>query len=421
MKVLVLGGGVIGVATAWYLAEAGHEVEVVERREGPALETSFANAGEISPGYSSPWAGPGVPLKAIKWLLMRNGPLVWRPALDPAMWRWIFAMLRNCTSARYARNKARMVPLAEYSRDLMIALRAETGIAYDERTKGTLQLFRTQKQVDGTAGDIAVLKDYGVPFEVLDPDGCIAAEPALASVRGKFKGGLRLPGDETGDCRLFTEALARMAAQRGVSFRFGVTVNNLLAEGGRILGIATSAGMLSADAYVMAMGSYTPTMLRPLGLDIPIYPIKGYSITVPIEDATRAPESTVMDETYKVAITRLGDRIRVGGTAAISGYDLMLNEARRATLEHSVNDLFPGGGDSRRASFWTGLRPMTPDGPPLIGRTRYPNLYVNSGHGTLGWTMACGSGKIMADLISGRQPDIDVAERLSDTGGLVGA
>ncbi|TKT80242.1 D-amino acid dehydrogenase [Aquamicrobium sp. LC103] len=420
MKVLVLGSGVVGVTTAWYLSRAGHEVEVVDRREGPALETSFANAGEISPGYSAPWAGPGVPIKAIKWLLMKHGPLVWRPAVDPAMWRWIFAMLANCTSARYARNKARMVPLAEYSRDLLRELRAETGIAYDERSKGTLQLFRDQRQVDGTGGDIEVLKQFGVPFEVLDSEGCIRAEPALANVRGKFAGGLRLPGDETGDCRMFTEKLTELTRARGVSFRFGVTAAGFVQDGSEIAGLATSEGTLTADAYVVATGPYTPLLLRPLGLHVPIYPIKGYSITVPIENAERAPESTVMDETYKVAITRLGDRIRVGGTAAISGYDLGLNQTRRETLEFSVNDLFPGGGNTAKASFWTGLRPMTPDGPPLIGKTRYSNLYVNSGHGTLGWTMACGSGHVMADIISGKAPHIDVAERLSGTGGLVG-
>lgn len=410
MKVLVLGSGVIGVTTAWFLAEAGHEVEVVDRQPGAGLETSFANAGEVSPGYSSPWAGPGIPLKAIKWLLMPHGPLVIRPVLDPQMWSWVLRMLRNCTSARYAVNKARMVPIAEYSRDVLKDLRSTTGIDYDERSKGTLQLFRTQKQVDGTAGDIEVLKQFGVPYEVLDPEGCIAAEPALAGVRAKFKGGLRLPGDETGDCKMFTERLAEMAAARGVRFRYGTTIAGIDSAGGRVTGVRTSAGSLSADAYVVALGSYSPKATRPLGINIPVYPIKGYSITVPITDAQAAPVSTVMDETYKVAITRLGDRIRVGGTAEISGYDLRLHTSRRETLEHSVGDLFPGGGDLSRATFWCGLRPMTPDGPPIIGPTRLPNLYLNTGHGTLGWTMACGSGRVLADMMSGRKPDIDVGE-----------
>jgi D-amino-acid dehydrogenase len=410
MKVLILGSGVIGVTSAHYLAEAGHDVTVVDREPGPALETSFANAGEVSPGYSSPWAGPGIPVKAVKWLLMRYGPLVVRPALDPRMWTWLFKMLRNCTSTRYAVNKARMVPIAEYSRDLLRELRATTGIAYDERSQGTLQLFRTEKQLAGIGSDVEVLKQFGVPFEVLDPRGCVAAEPALDRVREKFVGGLRLPGDETGDCKMFTDGLAAHAAGRGVSFRFGVTIERLLVERGRISGVTTGEGVLTADAYVVALGSYSPVLLHPVGIAVPVYPIKGYSITVPITDADGAPQSTVMDETYKVAITRLGDRIRVGGTAEISGYDLRLHAARRATLEHSVGDLFPGGGDLSRASFWCGLRPMTPDGPPIIGATRLSNLYLNTGHGTLGWTMACGSGRVLADIVSGRRPEIDVRE-----------
>ncbi|MBN9070658.1 MAG: D-amino acid dehydrogenase [Rhizobiales bacterium] len=409
MKVLILGSGVVGVTSAHYLAEAGHEVTVVDRQPGPALETSFANAGEVSPGYSSPWAGPGVPVKAIKWLLMTHGPLVVRPAFDPHMWSWLIKMLGNCTAARYAVNKARMVPIAEYARDRLREVRATAGIAYDERSQGTLQLFRTEKQLNGTGGDIDVLKQFGVPYEVLDPAGCIAVEPALAHVRGKFVGGLRLPGDETGDCQMFTERLASHAAGKGVVFRFDTDIENILVEGGRVAGVATSAGVLKADAYVVALGSYSPIMLRKIGIAVPVYPVKGYSITVPITDASGAPESTVMDETYKVAITRLGDRIRVGGTAEISGYDLTLRTARRATLEHSVGDLFPKGGDLTRASFWCGLRPMTPDGPPIIGATKFGNLYLNTGHGTLGWTMSCGSGRVLADIVSGRKPEIDAA------------
>ena len=412
MKVLILGSGVIGVTSAYYLAEAGHEVTVIDRQPGPALETSFANAGEVSPGYSSPWAGPGVPLKAVKWLLMKHGPLVVRPAFDPHMWNWLVRMLANCTSARYAVNKARMVPLAEYSRDTLKALRAATGIRYDERAQGTLQLFRTQKQLDSVGGDVEVLKHYGVPYEVLEPAGCIGAEPSLAAVRDKFVGGLRLPGDETGDCKLFTDRLAAMATARGVKFEYGVTLNTISTEQGRISGCDTSAGTRTADAYIMAMGSYSPIWMRRIRQPIPLYPVKGYSITVPITDAAKAPVSTVMDESYKVAITRLGNRIRVGGTAEISGYDMRLHDARRKTLEHSVGDLFPGAGDLAAASFWCGLRPMTPDGPPIIGASKFPNLYLNTGHGTLGWTMACGSARVLSDIVSGRAPDID-ADALS--------
>ncbi|WP_157269517.1 D-amino acid dehydrogenase [Azohydromonas aeria] len=408
MKVMVLGSGVIGTSVAYYLARAGHEVTVIDRQPGPGLETSFANAGEVSPGYSAPWAGPGVPLKAIKWLLMHHRPLVIKPSLDPALLRWMGAMLANCTEAAYRRNKSRMVRLAEYSRDCLRALRAETGIRYDERAQGTLQLFRTQKQLDATANDIEILKAYGVPFELLDRAGFVAVEPGLAATQEKFVGALRLPGDETGDCFKFTQALAGMAQALGVQFRFGVDIQGLDSAGGRITGVRTAAGVLRADRYVVALGSYSPRLLAPLGLDLPVYPVKGYSITVPITDPSGAPESTVMDETHKVAVTRLGDRIRVGGTAQLSGFDLGLSEARRRTLEFVVSDLFPRGGDVARAEFWTGLRPMTPDGTPVVGGTSLDNLFLSTGHGTLGWTMAAGTGRVMADLISGREPEISM-------------
>ncbi|MCC5779058.1 D-amino acid dehydrogenase [Nitratireductor sp. B36] len=409
MRILIVGSGVIGVTSAWYLARAGHEVTVLDRQSGPALETSYANAGEVSPGYSSPWAGPGVPLKALKWLLMKHGPLAIRPRLDPAMWSWLLQMLANCTSRRYAVNKARMVPIAEYSRDCLRELRAGTGIAYDERVRGTLQLFRTQKQLDGTSGDIEVLKQFGVEFNVLDRRGCVTAEPALARVTEKFVGGLQLPGDETGDCRVFTDKLAALASA-AVDFRFGVSVEGLVQEGGRVSGVLTSDGLLPAEVVVVAAGSHSPRLLAPVGIHVPVYPVKGYSLTMPIIDEAAAPVSTVMDETYKIAITRLGDRIRVGGTAEISGFDLSLPSSRRAPLEHSVMDLFQGSGSAADASFWCGLRPMTPDGPPIVGATSVAGLYVNTGHGTLGWTMACGSGRVLADLISGKIPDIDVSD-----------
>jgi D-amino-acid dehydrogenase len=407
MKVIVLGSGVVGVASAWYLAEAGHEVVVLDRQPGPALETSFANAGEISPGYASPWAAPGIPLKALKWLFMRHSPLFIRPTPSPSMLRFAIAMLRNCTAAAYAVNKSRMVPLAEYSRDMLRVLRAETGMTYDERSQGTLQLFRTEKLLDGATKDVAVLRDLGVPHELLDVEGCVQAEPALARVREKFVGGLRLPDDETGDCFKFTSCLRDLVAARGVEFRYGVTIHGLIAEGDRLAGVATDHGPVSGDAYVLALGSHSPLLLKPLGINLPVYPVKGYSLTVPIADPAGAPESTVMDEKHKVAITRLGDRMRVGGMAELDGYSATLNPRRRATLEHVVSDLYPAGGDARAGSFWSGLRPMTPDGPPVIGRTRFRNLWLNTGHGTLGWTMACGSGRVLADLVSSRAPAID--------------
>ena len=410
MRIVILGAGVIGVTSAWYLARAGHEVTVIDRQPASALETSFANAGEISPGYASPWAAPGIPQKAIKWLFMKHAPLIIQPRPDLAKISWVAQMLMNCTSAAYATNKSRMVRLAEYSRDCLMELRRDTGISYDERTQGTLQVFRTQKQVDAAYKDIAVLKADGVPFEVLDAEGCVAAEPGLAPSRDKIAGGLRLPGDETGDCFKFTTSLAAMADAAGVTFRYGIDIQSLESDLGRITAVRTSKGRVTADAFVVALGSYSPALVRSLGIRLPVYPVKGYSITVPIVDETRAPVSTVMDETYKIAITRLGDRIRVGGMAEIAGFDHSLPAKRQATLQHSVEDLFGGAGDQSQATFWTGLRPMTPDGTPVVGKTHLPNLFLNTGHGTLGWTMAAGSGRVLADVVSGRVADIDTSD-----------
>jgi D-amino-acid dehydrogenase len=410
MKVAVLGSGVIGVTTAYYLALAGHEVVVVDRQSGPALETSFGNAGEISPGYASPWAAPDIPLKALKWLFMRYSPLILRPKPDPRMIEWMVSILRNCTSARYARNKSRMMRLAGYSREVLIRLRADTGVQYDQRMRGTLQLFRTQHQLDGMAKDVAVLRTDGVPFEILDRQGCIAAEPGLAFAREPFMGGLRLPDDETGDCFKFTSALADKAVAQGVQFQFDTAIEAIETDARGVIAVRTNRGAVTADAYVVALGSFSPALVRPLGLRLPVYPVKGYSITAPVIQEARAPVSTVMDETYKIAITRLGNRIRVGGMAEVSGFNTALPASRRATLVRSVGSLFPGAGDLEAARFWSGLRPMTPDGPPVIGATVLPNLFLNTGHGTLGWTMACGSGQVLADIISGRKPAIDVAD-----------
>ena len=410
MKIAILGSGVIGVTSAWSLAQAGHEVVVIDRQPGPAMETSFANAGEISPGYASPWAAPGIPMKAVRWLMMEHAPLILRPKVDMAMLRWLVAMLGNCNARDYAVNKSRMVRLAEYSRDCLIALRGQTGISYDERSQGTLQLFREEKQLAGMAKDIAVLKADGVPFEVLDKAGCLAAEPGLASSESPIAGGLRLPNDETGDCFKFTNALALLAAEQGVRFLNGTHISRLAQEGGRIQHVETDGGRIVADAYLVAAGSYSPLLVAPLGIRLPVYPVKGYSLTVPIVDAARAPVSTLLDESYKVAITRLGGRIRIGGMAEISGFSNDLPLGRRATLEHSAGTLFRGAGDMKAASFWSGLRPMTPDSTPVIGPTRIPNLFLTTGHGTLGWTMACGSARVIADLIDGRSPQIDAGD-----------
>jgi D-amino-acid dehydrogenase len=410
MRVVVLGSGVVGVTSAYYLARAGFEVTVLDRQEGPAMETSFANAGQVSPGYSAPWAAPGIPLKAIKWLFQRHAPLAMRP--DGSLWQlqWMAQMLRNCTTERYAVNKSRMVRLAEYSRDCLRVLRAETGIQYEQRTQGTLQVFRTQQQLDAAGKDIAVLAECGVPYELLDRDGCARVEPALGLVKQKLVGGLRLPGDETGDCQMFSTRLAEEAQRLGVVFRYNTPIDCLHSSNGRIVAVDAGGERIAADQFVVALGSYSRDLLQGLGLDIPVYPVKGYSLTVPITNPTAAPVSTIMDETYKVAITRFEDRIRLGGMAELAGYDLSLNPRRRETLEMVVGDLFPQGGDIPAATFWTGLRPMTPDGTPIIGGTRYANLWLNTGHGTLGWTMSCGSAQVLADLVAGRKPAIAAAD-----------
>jgi D-amino-acid dehydrogenase len=408
MKVIVLGGGVVGVTTAYYLARGGAQVTVIERQPGAGLETSFANAGQVSPGYSTPWAAPGIPVKALKWLLQRHAPLALRADGSLFQLRWLAQMLKNCSSARYAVNKERMTRVAEYSRDCLRQLRADTGIAYEQRTRGTLQVLRTARQLAAVQNDIAVLRACEVPFRRLRADELPEIEPALAHAPG-LRGGLHLPGDETGDCHLFTTRLAELASGLGVEFRYGVAAEGLTQQGRRITGVRLANEVLAADRVVLALGCASRELLGTLGLDVPVYPVKGYSLTVPIVDETRAPVSTVMDETYKVAVTRLGDRIRVGGMAELAGHDLRLNPRRRETLAMVTHGLFAGAGDLPASSFWAGLRPMTPDGTPILGRAPgWDNLLLNTGHGTLGWTMACGSGQLVADLTLGRTPDIRI-------------
>ncbi|ARU30231.1 D-amino acid dehydrogenase small subunit [Sulfuriferula sp. AH1] len=408
MHVVILGSGVVGVTSAYYLARAGFQVTVIDRQPGPGLETSFANAGQISPGYSTPWAAPGIPLKALKWLTQRHAPLSIRP--DGSLWQlqWMGQLLQNCTLSRYLVNKERMVRLAEYSRDCLHDLCMQTGITYEERRLGTLQVFRTRQQLDAASKDIVVLERQGVPYQLLNPNDCARVEPALAAVSHKLTGGLHLPGDETGDCMLFTSRLAEAAQALGVNFRYNLPITGLISEHGRIAGITAGAEHITGDHYVVALGSYSRNLLRQVGLDIPVYPVKGYSLTASVTAAPAAPVSTVLDETYKIAITRFDQRIRIGGMAELAGFNLTLNPRRRRTLEMVMHDLFPHGGDIPEATFWTGLRPMTPDGTPIIGATRHPNLWLNTGHGTLGWTMACGSAQILADLIARRDPSIRV-------------
>lgn len=405
MRVIVLGSGVIGVASAYYLAQQGAEVTVLDRQSGPAEETSFGNAGQISPGYSTPWAAPGIPFKAVKWMFQHHAPLAIN--LDGSMWQlqWMAQMLKNCNPQSYAVNKERMMRVAEYSRDCLRELRKDTGINYENRAKGTLQLFRKEAQMEAVQRDISVLQECGVSYELLNGNELGRVEPALANTQDKLVGGLHLPNDETGDCYLFTNALAQIAKELGVNFQFNQNVEKLIVEGDEIKGVQVNGKVLTADRYVLAFGSYSRDFLKPLDLQLPVYPVKGYSLTIPIIDPAFAPQSTVLDETYKIAITRFDQRIRVGGMAELSGFNLGLNDDRRATLQMVTQDLFPGG-DMAQASFWTGLRPMTPDSTPIIGATRFKNLFLNTGHGTLGWTMACGSGKLISDIVLNHKTEI---------------
>jgi D-amino-acid dehydrogenase len=411
MRVMVLGAGVIGTSCAYYLARAGHEVVVVDRQRGPALETSFANAGGICPGFAGPWAAPGLPLKIARWLFTRDAPVVLRPRLDPYQWRWLARFLRNCSAKRFARNKVRMQRIAHYSKACLTELITDTGIAFDHGEGGVLQLFRTEEELAGAEKSARVLAEFGIAHRVIDAQEVLAIEPALRTAAVKLAGGLHLPGDETGDCHKFTAALAELLRQRGVVFMFDTTVKRLLLECTRVAGAATDRGTLEADAYVVALGSEAARILRPLGIDLPIHPVKGYSLTIDLDESVPAPRSSVMDEHYKVMITRLGTRLRVAGIAEIGGFDVSIRPSGPATVLRSLRELFPQAASASGASAakaWAGLRPMTPDGPPYLGATRFANLFVNVGQGSNGWTQACGCGRVVADIVSGRRPDIDL-------------
>lgn len=408
MNVLVLGAGVVGTACAHYLHGAGHRVMVLERRSAPALETSFGNAGGVCPGFAGPWAAPGMPLKAMRWMLDRWAPLALRPKLDPHQWAWLAAFMANCTAERFARNKARMQRIAHYSKGCLVALRQETGIAYDHGEGGVLQLFRTEDEVAGGRRAAAVLEKFGVTHALLDAEGVIAAEPALARSAIRFAGGLNLPGDETGDCAMFTAALAKRLAAEGVTFAFDTTVTRLRVEAGRLRAVETDKGVHEADAVVVALGVEAPFLLRPLGLNLPIYPVKGYSITVDLASDDDGPRSAVMDEHSKVMIARLGKRLRAAGMAEVAGYGLQVRPDGIEAVLRTVRAIFPGAAVDGAAAPWAGLRPMTPDGPPYLGATPIDGLYLDIGHGSNGWTQACGSGRIVADIVCGRTPEIDL-------------
>lgn len=406
MHVVVLGAGVVGVTTAYYLARRGHTVTVLEQQPDVGMETSYANAGMITIGYAAPWSGPGVPMKSIKWAFQGDSPLKFSPRLDPAMAAWMWQWWRHCSMPRYLENKSRMVRLAAYSLSSLQSLRSETALHYDQRTLGTLQLFRAEAQLDAVKSDLLVLDDLGVNYKLLDAQACRQVEPGLVFSQQHIAGGLQLPDDETGDCFKFTQEIARHAQALGVQFRFNTKVNQLVHQQDRITAVDTSEGPVTADAFVMALGCFSVGLLKPLGIRIPVYPVKGYSLTIPIKDATRAPQSTILDESSKVAITRMGDRIRAGGVAEITGFDTSLPKSRKQSIEKVVQALFPGAGDMADAEFWTGLRPVTPDGPPLLGPTKIKNLFLNTGHGSFGWTMACGSARVLTDLVSGNTPEI---------------
>ena len=411
MRVLVLGAGVIGVTTAWYLAQDGHEVIVVDREPGPALETSFANGGQISASHAEPWASPTAPLKILQWLGRDDAPLLFRPRADWQQWRWGMQFLFECLPSRTRHNTVQCLNLAMYSRDSLRALRDATGIEYDHLERGILQIYVDAKEFSRGVKAAELLRQYGCDREVQSVDDCIAIEPALAACRDQLVGGIYTASDESGDAQRFTHELSLLAAKRGVSFRYRTAVQALTAESGAIDGVRCTAEQdhaetLVADAYVVALGSYSSQMLKPLGVPALIYPAKGYSITIDIGAHQGAPTVSLTDLAWKIVITRLGQRLRVAGTAELAGYDLQLNRVRCEALVRRTFELFPDAGDRASAKFWTGLRPATPSNVPLIGRTHYRNLFLNTGHGTLGWTMACGSGRALADIVAGRRPDV---------------
>ncbi len=412
MKVLILGAGVVGTAAAWYLAESGHEVAVVERREGPGLETSFANGGQISVSHAEPWANPEAPLQILKWLWREDSPLLFRLRMDPSQWSWGTRFLLECQPWRMRRNMRDIVQLALYSRQALRELRAATGIEYDALQRGIVHFFTDRAAFDIAAENAPLLNRFGLDLEVKTADEAVAIEPALAAFRARIVGATYSASDESGDAHKFTAALARLAEGRGVRFLYRHGIQGLRMGEGRVKGVVVREGeapekTLEADAYVVALGSYSPLLTRPIGLDLPVYPAKGYSASIDIVDESRAPVVSLTDEDKKLVFSRLGSRMRVAGTAELSGYSTELNTVRCEAIARRAAQIFPGAGDYEHATFWAGLRPSTPSNVPLVGATKYPNLYLNTGHGTLGWTMACGSGRALADIVSGRAPEVD--------------
>ena len=399
----------IGVSTAWYLAAAGHEVTLLERREATGLETSFANGGQISAGHAEPWAKPAALPKILRWLGREDAPLLFRARADPAQWGWGLRFLMECLPGRFERHSRTLTGLAGYSRERLRALRAELGLRYDQLERGILQFATSQSDFDAMARHAEATRALGIRREVKSGAACLELEPALKHSKDPIVGGVYHPNDESGDAHRFTQELARLAAARGVIFRFGAQIDAIEAAGDAVSAIRLNrAERVTADAYVVSLGSYSPLLLKPLGIRIPVYPLKGYSITLPLgpAEAHAAPSVSLSDEAFKIVISRLGNRLRAAGTAELNGYDTMLNPVRCAAIAHRIRDLFPALGGVTVVDNWTGLRPATPNNVPVIGRTRLANLYLNTGHGTLGWTLACGSASLIADVISGRAPQV---------------
>lgn len=417
MKIVVLGAGIIGVSTAWYLLEHGHEVTVVDRQPDAALETSFANGAQISVSFCEPWAHPSAPLKVLKWLARDDSPLLFRPKLDPHQWRWGLSFLANCTDAAFERNVAQLVALGRYSHESLKSLVAQTGIEYDRLERGILHFFSNQKDFDAAADGVETMRRHGVDRRILSRDELLQVEPSLRGFASYIAGGTYTASDESGDARVFTQQLARLCHQRGARFLYEHELLGIDAAGGAVQGVRVGDALsgqrstLRADAYVAALGSHTAPLLRPLGLYLNIYPAKGYSATFTLRHPERASVVSMIDDTRKIAISRLGDTIRVAGTAEMAGYDTGLTSAtarvRCAALVKRYEEIFPGVADTSEPHFWAGLRPSTPNNVPYIGRTRLANLWVNAGHGTLGWTHGAGSGRALAELMSGLQPALD--------------
>ena len=414
MKVMVLGAGLLGVTSAYFLRQQGHEVTVVDRQASPAAETSFANGGQISVSHAEPWANPGAPLKVLQWLGKEDAPLLFRLRADLRQWRWGLQFLRECTPERTRHNIGQIVRLGTYSRDTLQALRRERNIAYDERTQGILHFYTSQKEFDSAEAPAAQMRELGCDRRVISADEAIQIEPALRHMRGQLAGATYTAEDESGDANTFARELVQRCTEDGVDFLMSHTITALREAGGRIDHVeATDTEgrfqRLRADAYVLAMGSLSPLYAKPLGIELPIYPAKGYSVTMAVKDASMAHQVSLTDDEYKLVFSRLGDRLRIAGTAEFNGYDRDLNRVRCEAIVRRVEALFPGAGDAETAQFWTGLRPATPSNVPIIGRSRIGNLYFNTGHGTLGWTHACGSGKSIARIVSGLKPEVDFA------------